>query len=126
MLGECFLGIGIFVLGFLGETIVLLSNNKLRATCPYTSFAFLKDDANDDIDQGYFEKIEELPPWHVVFPDQAKSDARTILLVPFSTVTDIVSDPREQEAFLTHLSCNTAVAKYGPLCLSMLKGNSND
>lgn len=70
----------------------------------------------------FFEKIGQHGPYRVVFLNQDKTDNRKTLLVPFSTVTDIVSDSREQEAFLTHLSCNEAVAKFGPMLIGMVKG----
>lgn len=73
---------------------------------------------------GYFENIDRHGQYRVVFLNQAKSNARKTMLVPFSTVTDLVSDQGEQEAFLTHLSCREAIAKFGPLLAGTLRGTS--
>jgi len=71
-----------------------------------------------------FEKIHRHGQYRVVFLNQAKSDARETILVPFSTVTDLVSDQGDQEAFLTHLSYREAIAKFGPLLAGTLRGTS--
>ena len=71
----------------------------------------------------YLEKIEKYGTSWVVYIDKKKSDASKTLLTPFSTVTDLISDVREQEALLTHLSCSEAVAKLGPMLKGMLKGD---
>ena len=71
---------------------------------------------------GYLRKIERYGRYCVVFLDQEKSETRKTLLVPYSTVIDVTSDSREQEALLTHLSCNDAVAVFGPYVMEMLKG----
>ncbi|KAL8790167.1 MAG: hypothetical protein Q9195_006494 [Heterodermia aff. obscurata] len=72
---------------------------------------------------GYIKKIEcHGPIIRAVHLDEEKSDERKTLLVPFSTVTDLVHDKKEQEAFLCHLGCNEAVAKFGPLLTGRLKG----
>ena len=46
----------------------------------------------------YIERIEIHDSFRVVFFDKEKCDTRKTLLVPFSMVTDLVSDPREREA----------------------------
>ena len=70
----------------------------------------------------YFTEIQKHGHLRIVFIDKPKSDVRKTMLVPFSTVTDLVSDPHEQEAFLTHLSCNEAVARFSSMLTGMLKG----
>ena len=72
---------------------------------------------------GFFRKIERHGRYCVLFIDQEKSENRKCLLVPFSTVVNATSDLQEQEAILTHLSCNDAVAHFGPYLIEMLKGN---
>ena len=73
---------------------------------------------------GYFDNIEKHGPVRVVHLQQPKSQTRKSMLVPFSTVTDLVSDPLEQEAFLTHLSCAGAIINSGPMLAGMIKGNA--
>lgn len=70
----------------------------------------------------YFKKIERHGHYCVVFLDLERSNGRKNLLVPFSTVTEVTSDVYEQEAMLTHLSCNDGIARYGPILAGMLKG----
>ncbi|KAL8694685.1 MAG: hypothetical protein Q9218_000696 [Villophora microphyllina] len=70
----------------------------------------------------YFDKIERHGRFRLVYIDQEKSNARKTLLIPFTNITNFISDPHEQEAFLTHLSCNEAIARFGPMFAEMLKG----
>lgn len=70
----------------------------------------------------YFKRIEKRGRYRVVFLDMKKQSSRNTLLVPFSTVTDLVPDRWEQEAFLAHLACNEVIAKFGPVLTDMLKG----
>ena len=71
---------------------------------------------------GYFKKIDHYGPIRAVYLDEGKTHERKTLLVPFSTVTDMVSDKIEQESYLSHLSCNEATARFGPLLAGRLKG----
>lgn len=71
---------------------------------------------------GYFKKIECYGTIRAVYLDEEKSKKRKTLLVPFSTVTDLVSDKKEQEAYLSYLNCSGPVARFGPLLAARLKG----
>ena len=73
----------------------------------------------------YFKNIDSYGSIRAVYVDQKKSDERKTLLVPFSTVTDLVSDKKEQEAYLSHLKCNEAIARFGPLLAGRLKGTAH-
>ena len=70
----------------------------------------------------YLKKIDCYGPLRAVYTDEVKSERRNTLLVPFSTVTDLVSDRKEQEAYLSHLGCSGAVARFGPLLAARLRG----
>ena len=70
----------------------------------------------------YFRSVERHGPYRVVYLEEERSNIRNTMLVPFSTVTELVSDRKEQEAILSHLSCNEAVAKFGPMLANMIKG----
>ena len=73
---------------------------------------------------GYFDNVERHGPIRVVILDRAKSDTRKTMLVPFSTVTELVPDQGEQEAFLTHLSCTQAIVNFGLMLAEMIKGSA--
>lgn len=66
---------------------------------------------------GRVEKLGNL--WMIHHHDTAGT--RRNALVPFPT--SIFSDSREQEAILSHLMCNSAVAHMGPIVKNMLKGS---
>ena len=71
---------------------------------------------------GYVKKVDCSGPVRTVYLDKEKSGGRKSLLVPFSTVTDLVSDEKEQEAYLSYLNCSGTVARFGSLLAARLKG----
>ena len=71
---------------------------------------------------GYFKQIDRIGDYRIVHLHDEKNDATKNMLVPFSTVTDLVPEPSEQEAFLCHLACSGAVAVFAPMLGRMLKG----
>ena len=70
---------------------------------------------------GYFRKIDRYGTIRAIHLHEEKSNGRKALLVPFSTVTDLVSDKNEQEAYLSYRGSYEAMAKFGLFLVARLK-----